>query len=149
MPSQCNVTFCGEKISTFRILKSRHNFIKQFSNKLWNVMVWGKGYEKFFDTQKKFFLRTLFWKKHFLKILKIFSPLKCHTKTVRNKRCKLKVIYLNKFLSNCNVNTIKISSFSKVFEKLFFCILSVFYEFWLKWSYQLHRKICFSHIDIF
>ena len=68
------------------------------------------------------------------------SPLKCHTKTVRNKHN----------LSNCNVNTIKISSFFQSFwKKMFFCILSVFHKFWLKWSYQLQRKICFrsySHI---
>ena len=41
--------------------------------------------------------------------------LKWSTKTVRDKRCKLKVIYLNKFLSNCNVNTIKISGFFQSF----------------------------------
>ena len=41
--------------------------------------------------------------------------LKWYTKTVRDKRCKLKVIYLNKFLSNCNVNTIKISGFFQSF----------------------------------
>ena len=78
-----------------------------------------------------------FWRKFRLifDCKSLVCPLKCHTKTVRNKRCKLKVIYLNKFLLNCNVNSIKLSGFFQSFLKnYFFCILSVFHEFWLKWS---------------
>ena len=41
----------------------------------------------------------------------VVHTLKWYTKTVRDKRCKLKVIYLCKYLSNFNVNTIKSSAF--------------------------------------
>ena len=39
-------------------------------------MLWGTNFEKFLILKKKFFFRTLFWKKNSKKILKHFPPLK-------------------------------------------------------------------------
>ena len=73
--------------------------------------------------------------------------LKCHTKTVQNKRCKLKVIYLNKFLSNCNVNTIKISGFFQSFWKNYFFLYFVCFS-WIfaKMKLPTSTKNLFSPI---
>ena len=78
------------------------------------------------------------------------NVLKWHTKTVRDKRCKLKVIYISiSFYRIATLIPSKFQVFPKFLKKIFFCNLFVFHEFWLKWSYQLQRKIRFcpySHI---
>ena len=77
-----------------------------------------------------------------------FLSLNCHTKTVRNKRCKLKVIYLNKFLSNCNVNTIKISGFFQSFWKNYFFLYFVCFPWILaKMKLPTSTKNLFSPIS--